>query len=275
MNRERPTLKRGALILGYGALGLIASVIVALGGMNLAQPVQEVIFHATYLQLGPSGATKTAIVTQMVGVGFLAAGIASMIGDGVSTRLAHDREIGLMMGTLVVFFLGFLALAFLGLASLPVAGIFFLVAAIGIPVLLWYRLQVRSGAVPAFLGAVPVLLLLLFLTGFGLGWGWGYTVFAEEVSASEVEGEVVNLENSPEIATDLFESGYCSEGGDGLETCYLELRGYDDEKRVIQFLSANGVRCPYENAPYPDAADSFLAQYEGSYYRVTCQPHGD
>lgn len=275
MNPELPTLKHVARALGYGLIGVIATVIVAMGGMNLTQPVQEIIYQATYLQLGPAGATKTAILTQMVGVGFLASGISLMIGDGLSSQLAHDREIGLAMGALVVLFLGFLALAFLGFASLPVAGLFFLVAAISIPVLLWFRLQVRSGAVPTFLGAVPVLLLLLFLTAFGLGWGWGYTVFAEEVPASNVDGEVVDLEDSPGIASDLFESGHCSEGGDGLKTCILELRGYEHEDRVVQFLAANGVRCPYENAADPRAADSFPVRYEGTDYRVTCQPHGD
>lgn len=275
MKREFPALKRVARLVGYGLVGLVSAVIVAMSGMNLTQPVQATIYRATYLQLGPVAATETAIVTQMVGVGFLASGIALMVGDVVGSRLPNDSEIGQVMGGLLALFLGFFALAYLGLSSLPLAGLFFLVVAIGIPALLWFRFEVRSGAVPAFLGAVPVLLLLLFLTGFGLGWGWGYTVFAEEVPASNVDGEVVDLESSAEIASDLFESGHCSEGGSGLETCILELRGYEHEDRVVQLFAANGVRCPYENAATPREVDSFHVRYEGSYYRVTCQPHGD
>lgn len=141
------------------------------------------------------------------------------------------------------------------------------------PVLLRYRLCVRSGALPAFVGGIPVLILLLLAAGFGLGWGWDYAVTAQEVPAGTVNGSVATFDTAPAFAEDLFAD--CETDTDGRQVCRLFLRGYDHERSTAQFMARHGVRCPYQNVQSRGRYNSFIARHDGAYYRVTCSPYGD
>ena len=55
----------------------------------------------------------------------------------------------------------------------------------------------------------------------------------------------------------------------------LSLREYDGESRAARFLDAHGVRCPYLNANTGEKPGSFVAEHDGTHYRVTCEKYGD
>lgn len=198
-----------------------------------------------------------------------------LAGDYLSDRLAHRAVFAKGIGVIVALLLGFLVVALAGLAAFLTALIILAAAFVAVPLLLRYRFDVRSGGIPAFVGGVPVLVLLLFLAGFGLGWGWGYVVTAQEVPASSVEGSSVTFDELAEVRDDLFVSGDCETDTEDRRVCRLQLRGYEHEVAAVRFMARHGARCPYQNRWSAEAAGSFVAQYDGSYYRVTCSPHGD
>ncbi|MFB6153178.1 MAG: hypothetical protein ABEJ27_02895, partial [Halodesulfurarchaeum sp.] len=68
---------------------------------------------------------------------------------------------------------------------------------------------------------------------------------------------------------------FCSTNSQGLRRCYLQLRGYEHERRAARFLAAQGVHCRYQNAPAGDDKSTLYVAYNGSVYRVACRPHGD
>lgn len=197
-----------------------------------------------------------------------------LAGDYLSDRLAHRaafvKGVAAMLGLLLVF----LVVALAGLAAFLTALIVVAAAFVAVPLLLRYRFGVRSGGIPAFVGGIPVLVLLLLAVGFGLGWGWGYVVTAQEVPAFSVNGTAVTFDEVPEVRDDLFVSGDCETDTDDRRVCRLYLRGYEHEA-AARFLSRHGARCPYQNVQASGSGGSFIARYDGRYYRVSCSPRGD
>lgn len=255
-------------------LGVILTGGVALVLLNLTEPVQAVVYDAVYLRVGPSEATETAILTHFLVSGLGAISVSMLLGDYLSDRLAHRAAFAKSIGVVLVLFLGFLVAVLTGVAAFLTVLMVLAAVFVAAPLLLHYRFDVRSGGVLAFVGGIPVLILLLFLAGFGLGWGWGYVVTAQEVPASTVDGPAVTFEDAPELRNDLFVSGDCETDPESSRVCHLQLRGYEHETAAARFLARNGVRCPYQNT-YTGEADAFVAEYDGSFYRVTCSPHGD
>lgn len=272
MDIPTPKLDQIGRTAGYLVLGIVGTVVFALAVLLIGGAIQPVVYDLFYLQVGPSEATETAILTHFLLAEFTAITIvlvgADYLNNGFTNRTAITRIIGVLAGLLMVF----LVLSVLELAAFLTAIIVLAAAVVTIPLLLWFRYDVRSGTLTTFLGAIPVLVVLLLIAGFGVGWGWGYIMTAEQVPESSVTGSVVDLDDAPQIRDDLFD-GDCS-GGDGDRICRLYLRGYAHEAQAARFMAEHGVRCAYQNEPDWDS-DSFIATADGSYYRITCSPHGD
>lgn len=269
----RDRLERVGRTVGYLLLGLLGTAAVALGLLWVTTPVQSVLYRALYLALGPSDATATAILLQFLAVSAVAVAVPLVVGDyldsGLANRDALVAALAVLVGSLVVF----LAAAFGGFAATPVAFGLLALALLAVPLLLRFRYGVRSGAVPAFVGGIPVVLLLLLLVGFGLGWGWGYVVTADEVPASTVDdADVTTLDDAPALEAALFDPGNCDSGSDGRE-CYLYLRGFAHERAAARALADRGVRCPYQGSSA--GGGTAVVRHDGRYYRVACSPHGD
>jgi hypothetical protein len=273
MNPPTPTLERAGTTLGYGVLGVLVTAAVALVVLNLVVPVQAVVYDLLYLRLGPSGATEVAILAHFLTGGVVALGVAMLAADALSDRGANLRTLGVGFAAMLVLVLAFFLVALAGFAAFLTALLVLAVAFVGIPLALRYGLGVRSGAVPAFVGGIPVVVALLFLAGFGLGWGWGYVVTAAEVPDASVDGAVADFDDVPEVRDDLF-SGDCETTGEDRRRCHLQLRGYKHERTAARFMARHGVRCPYQNT-HSGEGDAFVAEHDGAYYRVTCSPHGD
>lgn len=274
MEDAKTTLRRIGTPVAYGVLGVLSTAIVGLVLLNVLNPVQVVVYDALYLQLGPTSATETAIFTHFLLSGSLALGATLFVGDYLSDRGAHGREILLVTGVLLAFVVVFIVVAVAGVAAFLTTLVVLVLAFVAVPLVLRYRFDVDSGALPAFAGGIPVVVLLVFLAGIGVGWGWGYVVTAEEVPASSVDSEAVSFDEVPEVRDDLFVTGDCETTSDGSRECDLQLRGYEHEATATRFLARHGVRCPYQNT-HSGEADSFLALHDGTYYRITCSPHGD
>lgn len=266
------TLRRVGVLLGYGVLGVVGTAAVALVVLNVSEPVQAVVYDLFYLRVGPGAATETAILTHFLASGVVAISVPLLVGDYISDRGTNRRTLAWAVAALLGLVVVFLVVALAGLAAFLTALLVLAVGLVGIPVVLRYRFGVRSGAVPAFVGGIPVIVLLLFLAGFGLGWGWGYVMIAEEVPASSVDGSVADFDEVPEVRDDLF-AGDCTTR-DGRRECILQLRGSEHEMAAVRFMDRHGVRCPYQNT-YTGEEDAFHAEHDGTVYRVTCSPHGD
>lgn len=267
------TVKRAATLLGYGVLGAASTAVTAFVVLNVAEPIQRVVYDFFYLQVGPSKATETAILTHFLLAGVSGLGLSMVIGDYLSDRGANRGAIARGIAALLALLVVFLVVALAGLAAYLTAMVVLTVGLIGIPLVLWYQVNVHSGGLPAFAGGVPVVVLLVFLGGFGIAWGWGYVVIAEEIPAGSPE-DVVDFNEVPEVRDDLFVDGECETTGDGTQRCILQLRGYAHEQTAVRFMARHGVRCPYPNT-YTGEEDTLVAEYDGSYYRVSCSAHGD
>lgn len=262
------TLRQVAVTVSYLLLGVVGTAAVGLGTLFALQPAQEFVYDLVYFRVGPADATEFAILLVFLVAGTVALSAASLAGEYLSDRGANLRPILVGLGALGGLVVLFAVVSLLGLLGFPIAILVVLVAGLGVPLLLRFRFGVRSGALPAFVGGVPVVVLMLLLAGFGIGWGWGYTLTAEQVPASTVgDAEVASFDAVPQVRDDLF-SGDCS--GD---TCYLYLRGYEHEETAVRFLAEHGVRCPYQGSTR--GAGSFFALHDGDYYRVSCASHGD
>jgi hypothetical protein len=274
MTISAPTLKQAATTAAYLGLGMVGTATVSLGVLYVAQPIQPVVYELFYLQVGPSEATETAILTHFLVGGIVGLAAPMLVGDYFSDRGANlhalANTVAAMLGLLVVFLLVALA----GIAAFLTALLVLAVGLVGVPLALRFRCGVRSGGVPAFVGGIPVIVLLLLLAGFGLGWGWGYVMTAQEVPASTVDGSVADFDDVPEIRDDLLVTGDCATTTDDRRRCYLYLRLYDHERTAARFMARHGVRCPYQNGE-SGTSDAFVAEDDGTYYRVTCTPHGD
>lgn len=271
MVRSTPSLRRVAKAVAYGLLGAVGTGVLALALLYLTQPVQAMIYDAVYLWIGPSEAIETAILTHFLAAAIVAISVPTLVGDYLSDRLANGRALGAGIAAMVALLGAFLAAALAGLAAFLTA----LAAFAGVPTALRYRFGVRSGGLPAFVGGIPVLVLLLLLAGFGLGWGWGYVVTAREVPAGAANGTATTFDDAPALERDLFAPGNCETDAEGRQVCRLSLRGYEHEAAAARFLARQGVRCPYQNARSSDRSGAFVARHDGSFFRITCSPHGD
>lgn len=274
ITRSTTTLKRAVVIFGYGVLGSVGTAVVALVLLNLTEPLQAVVYNVFYLRVGPSDATETAILTHFLVSGVTGLGVAMLAGEYLSDRGANLPSLLAGVAALLTLVAVFFVVALAGLAAFLTALLLLAFAVLGIPLVLRFRFGVRSGGLPAFVGGIPVIVLLLFLAGFGLGWGWGYVVIAEEVPASTIDSSAVEFETVPEVRDDLFVAGDCEMTSDDRRRCYLQLRGYEHELPAVRFLARHGVRCPYQNT-HSGATDALVAIHNGTYYQVTCSPHGD
>lgn len=273
MDHSRLPLNRAIGLLGYGLLGTVTTGLVGLVVLNLAEPIQAVVYDLVYLRIGPTTATELAILVHFLLAVAVALAAAMLAGDAISDRGANGRAIGLGTGAMLALVVAFIVVVLAGLTAFLAALLLLAAGLIAVPLGLRYRLGVRSGALPAFVGAIPVVVLLVFLAGFGLGWGWGYIVTAEAVPSSAVDGPVAPLEEVPEVRDDLLVDGDCEPTDEG-ERCTLQLRGYEHERSAIQFMADHGVRCPYQNT-HTGETQALFVRHDGTYYRVTCSPHGD
>lgn len=274
LNRPDLTFKRVGTILGYGVLGAAVTAALGLALLNLLDPIQAVIYDLFYLRVGPGEATEVAILAHFLVSGVLAIGAAMFAGEYLSDRGEHVRPLSLALGVMLVLVLAFMVIALLGLAAFLTALVVLAVALIAIPLLIRYRLGVRSGGLPAFIGGIPVIVVFLFLAGFGLGWGWGYIVIAEEVPSSEVDGPVADFDDVPEVRDDLLVAGDCNTESDDRRRCTLQLRGYEHAVTAVRFLDDHGVLCHYPNS-YAGEENELFTEHDASNYRVTCSSHGD
>ncbi|MEF8854337.1 MAG: hypothetical protein V5A24_02415 [Haloarculaceae archaeon] len=274
MELPRAKLVAVARIGAYLLLGFVGTAAVALATLNLTLPVQPVIYDLFYLRLGPSMATETAILGHFFVSILVGLAVPVLIGDYLSDRWANLREMGLAIATMVGVFVLFLVVAVAGIDPFLTALIMLALGLVSVPLALRFGAGVRSGGVPVFVGGIPVIVFLLLLAGFGIGWGWGYIVSAEEVPESTVSEPAADFSEVPEVAADLFVRGDCDTTTDDRRRCRLSVRGYDREVRTIRFLADQGVRCPSHIAG-SGSSGSFVAEYEGRYYRITCSPHGD
>lgn len=274
MELPKPTAVRAAKTVAYLLGGLSGTAVVALTVLYVGVSIQPVVYDAFYRHVGPSEATETAILSHFLLAGFTAVSVALLAGDYVSDRLRHRRAVASAITVLGGLLVVFLVVALLELAAFLTALGILAVGVVAVPLLLRYRYSVRSGGVTAFVGGIPVLVVLLLFAGFGLGWGWGYIMTAQAVPASTVDGTAAaDFDDVPQIRDDLFTSD-CSTGTDGRRVCRMYLRGYEHEARVARFMARHGVRCPYQNLESGEP-DSFIATHNGTYYRVSCSPHGD
>lgn len=269
---DADTLREVGTTVGYGLLGAVVTGASALGALYAAQPMQGVVYDLFYLQVGPSEASETAILVHFLVAGVVALGVALTAGDFASDRLANRATLARAVGALLGLVALFLVVALLELAAFLTAVLVLGAGLVGVPLALRYRYGVSSGAVPAFVGGVPVVLFLLLLAGVGIGWGWGYVMTAQAVPASAAPGDAPSFAEAPGVGQDLFEEGYCREES-GRQTCSIELRGYEREVEAARFMARHGARCPYQGSG--EDGGSFVARHEGDYYRVTCAPHGD
>jgi len=270
-DRESPRVwRRVGMVLAYVVAGAVATAGVALAALVVLEPVHPLVYDLYYRRVGPSAATETAILG-----GALLAGVAglatSLVGGLAVAGAGSDRRpIGVAVLGLGGVVAVFLAVATVGLAAMLTAVVLVAVAAVGVPVGLWYGADLRSRGMAAFLGGVPVVVALLLIAGVGVGWGWGYVVVAETAPGATAEADFAA---APAVAADLFTASACESTGDGTRRCRLELRGYAHELAAVRFLAEHGVRCPYQGGG--ESAASVIAVHEGTTYRVTCGAHGD
>lgn len=274
MDPSDVTPRRVGLAVAYGVLGFLGTGVVGLVALNLLDPIQSPLYHAVYTALGPSGATRFAILGHFVVSGAVAVVLAALVGEYLSDRGANRRAFGVAVAAVALATVAFLAVGAAGLESMPVALVWVVAVSVGVPALLRFGYDVRSGGLPAFVGAGPVLAFLLLLAGIGLGWGWGYVVTAEEIPAGSVDGDVATFEDVPEVREDLFAASTCEATAEGNRRCVLQLRGYEHERTAARYLDRHGVRCAYQGGP-AGSADRLVAVHDGTYYRVTCSAHGD
>lgn len=276
------TARRVAVAAGHLVFGLVGTAVSAVALLQVGQPLQPLVYDAFYLAVGPWTATVTATILVFTLASLGGISVPTLLAEYGRSRFEHARALvaglsGLLLA--LVFFLALTALAGANgwLAAIVAVGAF----VVAVPVGLRY-LGAWPATVTAFVGGVPVLVLLLLLLGFGLGWGGGYDLVAREVPASAVNGSAeASFDGVPQLRDDLLTPsgdgtyGYC-ERDDGRRTCRLPLRGYDHEARAARFLDRHGVRCPFLNGRSTHAGKrSFVAEDDGTYYRVSCVAYGD
>jgi hypothetical protein len=272
MNRNGITLERVGTTTAYLLAGAIGTAVVAIALTPVAVPLQRAVYGSLQAQLGPWRATEAAVLLAGAIVGLVAIAVPTL----VVTALRGQR--GTIVPILAAFGAAFgvsvfvmMFVAVLGLLGLPTA-LTVLVAAVAVLVAVPYYLGTGVRPIATLAGGVPVFALLLLLLAVGLGWGGGYDLVAEERPGAT--GPAAEFEEAPAVRDDLFREAN-REGGDGEPATYrLPLRGYEGASSAARFLDSHGVRCPYLNAN-TGPSDSFLAEHDGRYYRVSCVAYGD
>lgn len=272
-----------ARVVGYLLVGAVGTLVGAIVALRLLGPLRPAIYEAYYLSIGPWSATEAASVLVFAAAVLTPGAVLAVVAAG----LEGDRETAGRVAVRLVVGLGLVLTAVAGALFLHVEAVLMAlvaVAAVGmaVPVGLWWAGSWAGGG-PTFLGSVPVMLFLLLVLGAGLGWGGGYDLVAREVPADAVDEPVATFEGYEAVRDDLLSPDdgggtYANcETADGLETCRLPLRGYVHEAAAARFLAANGVRCGYRGSGGTGQASnrSFVAEADGSYYRLRCQGYGD
>lgn len=273
MDRLDVSLHGALSFVGYALVGALGTTAVALVLVNVLQPLQPVVYDAFYRRLGPWSATTAATILHFATVGVLAAGVPVLAVELHTGTRARPVAVGLLVVTTA------LVAVLLGSAALDVLGFLTVVLAYGVLVVLAFvgltRVDASTRSTAAFAGSTPVLAFLLLLLAVGLGWGGGYDIVAEPVPEPDA-GTAADFDDAPALRADLFAGQACDPSDDGV--CRLSLRGYEHEAAAGRFLAANGVRCPFVNAPASNRYDrdaSFVAEHDGEYYRVSCDAYGD
>lgn len=106
------------------------------------------VYDAFYLQVGPSEATETVILTHFLLAGFTAISVVLLAGDYLTDRLNHRIAVTNAIAVLVGLIAVFLLVALLELASFLTAILVLATAVLAVPLLLRYRYGVRSGGIP-------------------------------------------------------------------------------------------------------------------------------
>jgi hypothetical protein len=277
------TLETVARTAGHLLGGTVGTLVVGLGLLRVLQPLQTPVFDAFYLQVGPWTAEVTATVLVFVLAGSLALALPTLLSVAVRTGTDDLQPLVVGLAVLVgVLVVGIATWSLAGLEVVLAAVLALVVVAVAVPAGL-YRVGTWPDGVAAYVGGLPVLVLLLAALAFGLGWGGGYYVVAEEVPAEDVDtSAAAAFSEAPELRDALLDPSQediyanCAQD-EGRRTCRLDLRGYDDEATAARFLDSHGVRCPYRNAPSRETPgdESFVAEADGTYYRVTCETYGD
>jgi hypothetical protein len=283
MDLSDVTLETVARTAGHLLGGTVGTLVVGLGLLRVLQPLQTPVFDAFYLAVGPWTAEVTATVLVFVLAGSLALALPTLLSVAVRTGTDDLQPLVVGLAVLVgVLVVGIATWSLAGLEVVLAAVLALVVVAVAVPAGL-YRVGTWPDGVAAYVGGLPVLVLLLAALAFGLGWGGGYYVVAEEVPAEDVDtSAAAAFSEAPELRDALLDPSQediyanCAQD-EGRRTCRLDLRGYDDEATAARFLDSHGVRCPYRNAPSRETPgdESFVAEADGTYYRVTCETYGD
>jgi hypothetical protein len=273
MDHDGLTLERVGTGAAYLLAGAVGTAAVAIALTPVVVPLQQAAYASVYAQLGPWRATEAAVILAGAIVGLLAVAVPTLLVTALRGKRAAVVPVLVAFGAafgVSVFVVVFAAV--LGLLGLPTAFAALVVATAAIGTVLYY-LETGIRAIATFAGGVPVFALLILVLAVGLGWGGGYDLVATE--RPDATDAAADFEEAPAVRDDLLRAGN-REGGDGEPATYrLPLRGYDGESRAARFLDAHGVRCPYLNANAGEEAGSFVAEHDGTYYRVTCVTYGD
>lgn len=278
------TLERAARTGAHLLGGAIGTAVAGLGLLRAGLPLQARLYDTFYLAVGPWTAEVTATVMGFTLAATLALALPTLLSVGVESGTEHLRPLLAGLAVLLAVLAAWLsASALLGVEGLLAALLGLALVLVAIPAGL-HRFASWPDGVAAFVGGVPVVALLVAALAFGLGWGGGYVLVAEEVPADAVDGSpAADVSEEPELRDDLLDPSdddvyaNCERDDRDRRTCRLDLRGYDGEATAARFMASHGVRCPYRNVPSRDRSEarSFVAEDDGTYYRITCEAYGD
>jgi hypothetical protein len=269
VNLSDVTTREWRTTAAYLLVGAVGTGVVGVALAPVVQSLQRAAYGSFYLSLGPWRATEAAVLLAGSVVGLLSIGVPTTLVAAVRGSRASVPPILAGLGALFgvsIFLLVFVAL--LGLFEPPaaMAALVVAVATLGAGL---YRLGTDHRTVATFAGGVPVFaLLLVFLAAVPAG---GHALVAEETGdpdPAEANGSLADFGEAPEVGDDLFRSA--TREGDDPASYRLSLREYDRGSSAAQLLDANGVTCPYLGANADEESETFVAEYDGTYYRVRC-----
>lgn len=266
------TIGRVGTAAAYLVAGAIGTAAVSIALTPIVLPLQRATYGSFYAPLGPWRATEAAVILAGAVVGLLALAVPTLL--VASLRGSRDAVPPMLAGFAALLGVSLFVVVFaalLGLFELPGAFFALVVAVVAFGAVV-HALDTGVRPVATFAGGVPVFALLLVLLAAGLGWGGGYELVAQELP--DDEGYAVEFDEAPEVRDDLFRAVNRDEEG-GAVAYRLQLRGYDGESAAARFLAEHDVRCPYINGNAGAEAGSFVAEHDGTRYRVTCVTYGD
>jgi len=256
----------------YLVAGAIGTAAVAIALTPIVLPLQRVTYGSVYASLGPWRATEAAVILAGAVVGLFALAVPTLL--VAFLRGSRDSVLPILAGFAALLGVSVFAAVFaalLGLFDLPGAFLGLVVAVVALGVVL-HLIEPGIRTVATFAGGVPVFALLLVLLAVGLGWGGGYELVAEELP--DGDGDAVDFDEAPEVRDDLFRAVNREDEG-GEVTYRLQLRGHEGASAAAWFLAGHGVRCPYINGNAGAEPGSFVAEHDGTHYRVSCVTYGD